>query len=119
MATPTKTGDLWLVSKTGLFHSMDAGKSFAKVPSDLHVEVLGFGKAAAGRSDPALFAIGTMHGLKAIWRSDYSGRDWVRINDEQHQYGTRFRCITGDPRVFGRAYVGTDGRGVLYADPQQ
>jgi xyloglucan-specific exo-beta-1,4-glucanase len=117
MATPTKTRDLWLVSKSGLFHSTDAGRSFAKVPSELRVEALGFGKAPLGQTDPALFAIGTMHELKAIWRSDDSGRSWVRVNDDQHQYGTRFRCISGDARIFGRVYVGTDGRGIVYGNP--
>jgi hypothetical protein len=34
------------------------------------VEGLNFGKAPQGSADPALFAIGTMNGLKAIWRSD-------------------------------------------------
>jgi xyloglucan-specific exo-beta-1,4-glucanase len=29
----------------------------------------------------------------------------------------RFRVIAGDPRVFGRVYVGTDGRGVFYGEP--
>ena len=57
-----------------------------------------------------------MNGVKAIWRSDDAGVRWIRINDDQHQYGTRFRCISGDPRIFGRVYVGTDGRGILYAD---
>jgi hypothetical protein len=40
----------------------------------------------------------------------------VRINDAQHQWGNRFECIAGDPRIYGRVYVGTNGRGILYGD---
>jgi hypothetical protein len=38
----------------------------------------------------------------------------VQINDYQHQYG-RPGVITGDPRIYGRVYLGS--RGILYADP--
>ena len=41
----------------------------------------------------------------------------LRINDDQHQWGTRFRSIAADPRIFGRVYVGTDGRGIFYGTP--
>jgi hypothetical protein len=58
-----------------------------------------------------------MEGIKAIWRSDDMAMTWVRANDDQHQYGTRFRCIAGDPRIFGRVYIGTDGRGAFYGQP--
>jgi hypothetical protein len=79
--------------------------------------MLSFGKTPPAKDYPALFAIGTREKLKAIWRSDDAGATWIRINDDQHQWGTRFRCIAGDPRIFGRVYVGTDGRGIRYGDP--
>ena len=41
---------------------------------------------------------------------------WVRINDDQHQWGLLLH-ITGDPRLYGRVYVGTHGRGIVHGDP--
>jgi photosystem II stability/assembly factor-like uncharacterized protein len=117
-ATRGKRGDLWFVGRSGLFHSRDSGKSFERKPDALKVEFLSFGKAPAGSDYPGLFATGTMNGLKAVWRSDDAATSWVRVNDDQHQYGTRFRCLAGDPRVFGRVYVGTDGRGILVGEPR-
>jgi hypothetical protein len=40
----------------------------------------------------------------------------VRLNDDQHQFGSTSTAITGDPRTYGRVYVGTNGRGILYRD---
>jgi photosystem II stability/assembly factor-like uncharacterized protein len=54
-----------------------------------------------------------------IFRSTDMGKTWKRINDDDHQYGWRFRCIAGDPRVFGRVYIGTDGRGIVYGEPEE
>jgi xyloglucan-specific exo-beta-1,4-glucanase len=116
-ATVGKQGDLWLITRQGLFHSSDSGKTFAKVDGGLRVEMISFGKAPEGKDYPALFAIGTMNRLRAVWRSDDAGASWVRVNDDQHEYGRRFRCIAGDPRIFGRVYIGTDGRGILYGEP--
>lgn len=53
----------------------------------------------------------------AGFRSADEGTSWVRINDDQHQYGWIGQTITGDPRVFGRVYLGTNGRGILRGDP--
>jgi hypothetical protein len=39
----------------------------------------------------------------------------VRINDDQHQYGS-IGSVTGDPRIYGRVYFATGGRGVIYGD---
>jgi photosystem II stability/assembly factor-like uncharacterized protein len=54
--------------------------------------------------------------FQALFRSDDEGKHWVRINDDQHQYGW-INHVTGDPRIYGRVYFGTGGRGVVYGDP--
>jgi photosystem II stability/assembly factor-like uncharacterized protein len=118
IATPRQRGDLWLLSRQGLFHSTNAGLSFARVDGGIFVTALGFGEAPSGHHYPALYALGAKDGLDAIWRSDDGGVSWIRINDTRHEYGRRFRCISGDPRVFGRVYVGTDGRGIVFGQPQ-
>jgi xyloglucan-specific exo-beta-1,4-glucanase len=53
---------------------------------------------------------------RGIFRSIDAGASWMRINDDQHQYGLTDWVITGDPRVFGRVYFGTNGRGIIRGD---
>jgi len=114
-----KEDDLWLYGRSGLCRSIDGGDTFAQVPSVSKVFVLGFGKAAPGKDYPAVYLAGTIGGIEGVFRSDDAGSTWLRITDDQHQYGNRFHCITGDPRIYGRVYVGTDGRGILYGDIAQ
>jgi photosystem II stability/assembly factor-like uncharacterized protein len=57
-----------------------------------------------------------VQGVRGIFRSDDRAATWVRINDDQHQCGLLLH-ITGDPKQYGRVYVGTHGRGTLYRDP--
>jgi xyloglucan-specific exo-beta-1,4-glucanase len=85
--------------------------------SDLALTALAFGKSRDDGDYPTVFAIGTRADLEAIWRSDDAGASWLRINDTDHEYGRRFRVICADQRVFGRVYVGTDGRGVIWGEP--
>jgi photosystem II stability/assembly factor-like uncharacterized protein len=116
MATPGKAGDLWLLSNGRLYHSTDGGQNFAQVQTYMGIELLAFGKPAPGSNYPALFAIAWSNQLRAVFRSDDAGKSWVRVNDNAHEYGRKFRCIAGDPRIYGRVYVGTDGRGIVYGD---
>jgi hypothetical protein len=116
LAVPGRAGDLWLISQGRLFHSTDGGNHFRAVVNDLRISRLSFGKEARSQDYPALYAIGSRDALVALWRSEDGGNTWVRINDSKHEYGRRFRCIAGDPRIHGRVYVGTDGRGIIYGD---
>jgi photosystem II stability/assembly factor-like uncharacterized protein len=116
-ATPGLDGDLWLVSSAGLYNSRDGGQRFSRIDGDLAVEAMDFGKAPEGSSYPTLFAIGRRGDVRGVFRSDDRGQSWVRVNDDRHEYGRRFRAIAGDPRIAGRVYLATDGRGIVYGDP--
>jgi photosystem II stability/assembly factor-like uncharacterized protein len=116
-ATPGHAGHLWIAAFDGLYFSTDEGKSFARLPGVDEIHAFGFGKAAPGSSYPAIYLAGTVQGQPGFFRSDNSAQSWLRINDDQHQFGLVLQ-ITGDPKQYGRVYVGTHGRGILYGDPQ-
>jgi xyloglucan-specific exo-beta-1,4-glucanase len=79
---------------------------------------VGFGRAAPRRSYPAVYASAKVRGVRGIFRSDDEGRRWERVNDDDHQYAWTGSTITGDPRVYGRVYVATNGRGIIVGDMQ-
>ncbi|BDI29241.1 carbohydrate-binding protein [Capsulimonas corticalis] len=118
-AAPGRKGDLWVTAgNSGVYHSTDGGAGFAPVGRVPNAQKIGFGKAAPGRDYPAIYLTGeTQEGASGVFRSDDAGKTWVRINDDAHQYGFSGQSVTGDPRVYGRVYMGSNGRGALYADP--
>jgi photosystem II stability/assembly factor-like uncharacterized protein len=101
----------------GLYHSTDSGATFVRLGGVQEIHAFGFGKAAPGAGYPALYLIGVVDGVRGIFRSDDTARAWVRINDDQHQWGLLLQ-ITGDPKQYGRVYVGSHGRGTMYGDPR-
>lgn len=117
VASPYGAGDIWFHVGEALWHSADGGRSFVQASGKLRVELFGLGKPAAGSTVAAIYAIGTLGTVRGVYRSLDGGRGWARINDDDHQWGLRFRVISGDPRIPGRVYIGTDGRGLLYGDP--
>jgi xyloglucan-specific exo-beta-1,4-glucanase len=95
---------------------------------------VGFGKSApttsfgpsAKPAPPAIYMAGKLSGTAGedaatsgggIYRSLDDGSTWQRIDDPEHRFAW-IEQITGDPRLFGRVYMGTNGRGVLIGDPQ-
>jgi hypothetical protein len=120
-AVPGRAGDVWLAGGAtgaayGLWHSTDRGATFARVAGVDEADTIGFGRAAPGQTYPALYTSAKIAGVRGIFRSDTAGATWVRINDDAHLWGWTGSTITGDPRVYGRVYVGTNGRGILYGD---
>lgn len=121
-AVPGIQGDVWLAGGSttsgdvsGIWHSTDGGKTFTKLANVTQANVIGFGMAAPGASYDAIYIGGTVNGMQGIYRSDDEGNSWILINDPAHQYGIP-TTITGDPRLYGRVYVGTNGFGIVYGD---
>lgn len=120
-AAPARGGDLWLPTVNGLYHAYPLPRrplavTFARLTGVEQIRAFGFGKSAPGASYPALYLAGTVDGQPGVFRSIDEAKTWIRINDDVHQWGLILQ-ITGDPRIFGRVYIGTHGRGILYGDP--
>ncbi|MGX5187919.1 WD40/YVTN/BNR-like repeat-containing protein [Streptomyces avermitilis] len=118
VAAPGRSGDLWLSAKwNGLYRSTDGGDTFARIDSCWASYTLGFGKAADGADYPAIYQVGSTETITAVYRSDDAARTWVRINDNAHQWGWIGEAVVGDPRIHGRVYLATNGRGIQYGEP--
>ncbi|MGV9453490.1 cellulose binding domain-containing protein [Streptomyces sp. NPDC003635] len=120
-ALPGGKGDVWLAGGAsdgayGLWHSTDGGTSFTKLANVEQADTIGFGKAAPGASYQTLYTSAKIGGVRGIFRSTDRGATWTRVNDDAHQWGWTGAAITGDPRVYGRVYVATNGRGIIYGD---
>ena len=115
-AAPGREGDLWIEAFDGLYHSVDSGNLFSKMKGVQEIHGFGFGRGTSESGYAALYLIGVVDDLRGIFRSDNIAESWTRINDDQHQWGLLL-YITGDPRQYGRVYVGTHGRGIITGDP--
>ncbi|MEV6020157.1 MULTISPECIES: cellulose binding domain-containing protein [unclassified Streptomyces] len=120
-ALPGTKGDVWLAGGAsdgayGLWHSTDGGATFTRLTNVDQADTIGFGKAATGSSYQTLYTSARIGGVRGIFRSTDEGASWTRINDDAHQWGWTGGAITGDPRVYGRVYVSTNGRGIVYGD---
>jgi outer membrane translocation and assembly module TamA len=125
------SGDIWLAingssnaSANGLYHSTDSGVTLKATGSFTQAYAVGLGAAAtssatAAYSKPAIYtaAIGGANSVYGFYRSIDNGATWVLISNPAHLLGT-VNQIVGDPRTFGRYYIGTGGRGIAYADSQ-
>ncbi len=114
VTVPGREGEFWAIANGALFHSTNSGASVV-VSANVEAHLVGFGKEAPGHKSPAVFIVAQVAGVEGIFRSDNDGASWIRISDERHGFG-EMRAITGDPRVYGRVYLGTGGRGIVYGD---
>ncbi|MDB1088987.1 cellulose binding domain-containing protein [Streptomyces sp. ACA25] len=120
-AAPGERGDLWLAGGTessayGLWRSTDAGSTLTAMPGFDAADTIGFGRGAPGSDYHSLYTSAMIDGVRGIYRSDNTGESWVRINDDSRQWAWTGGAIAGDPRVHGRVYVGTNGRGIIVGE---
>ncbi|KAL0961281.1 hypothetical protein HGRIS_006241 [Hohenbuehelia grisea] len=110
-------GDVWVSTDKGLFHSTNSGTTFTAVSSVSQAWGIGLGAPKTAGGYPAIFAAAIIDGTTGYFRSDDAGVNWVQIDDAKHRFGAISpNPISGDPRVYGRVYIGTNGRGIFYGD---
>lgn len=63
----------------------------------------------------AIYLCGVIDGQYGFYRTLDEGKTYARLNTENQMYG-EINSIDGDKRVFGRFYLATGSRGVLYGE---
>lgn len=119
---PLREGDIWVpLYGNGLTRSVNSGQDFTKISGVTYCGAVGFGKEAPGQSYPAVYIWGTVGGVLGIHRSVDEGATWERINDDDHEYGGpgNGQFVIGDMNVYGRVYMSTAGRGIVYGESDQ
>ncbi|KAI0067706.1 Oligoxyloglucan reducing end-specific cellobiohydrolase [Artomyces pyxidatus] len=113
---PNITGDVWVSSDAGLFHSTNLGTTFTPISGISAAWAIALGAPKSSGGYPAVFAAANIGGV-GYFRSDDIGANWVKINDASHGFGSASaNVLTADPRIYGRVYIGTNGRGIFYGD---
>jgi xyloglucan-specific exo-beta-1,4-glucanase len=119
-SVPGNEGDIWIpLYNDGLKRYTQQGTIITKLASVSTCDAVGFGKAGAGKTYPAVYMWGTpVGGVLGIHRSDDLGETWTRINDDAHEFGGpgNGNFVTGDRNVYGRAFMSTAGRGLVYGE---
>lgn len=96
------TGDVWVSTDVGLFHSTNMGTSFTAIPGITQAWAIALGAPATTNGYPAVFAAANIGGV-GYFRSDDGGVNWVQINDAAHGFGSASsNVLTADPRIYGR-----------------
>jgi photosystem II stability/assembly factor-like uncharacterized protein len=123
-AVPGHKNHVWLAGRGddtngvggGMWHSTDGGTTWTRIAAFETAESVGFGKAASQSGYPTIFTSAVIDGKAAIHRSVDGGATWTRVNDDAHQWAYSGSAITGDPLIYGRVYLTTNGRGIVYGD---
>ncbi len=117
--SPAAKGDLWLSGGGTLRHSTDGGKTFTVLTNVTSAQNFGFGAPAPGSRVPTIYLRGAINSYPSTYDAFFAsidyGKTWYQINDFKHQYGNAY-VMTGDPRVFGRVYIATNGFGIVEGD---
>ncbi|GAB4000890.1 xyloglucanase [Glycomyces albus] len=118
---PGRCGHVWLVGGDedgayGMWRTRNGGLTWQKVREFEAADAIGFGKPAKRSHYPAIYTSAKADGQRGIFRSTDGGHRWKRINDDAHQWAWTGKAVSGDPEIYGRVYIATNGRGLIYGD---
>ncbi len=115
-SVPGFEGNLWIaLYGGGLVYTQDSGTTFTTVANVTFCGAVGIGKAHACVAYPTIYIWGSISGsANGLYRSVDMGQNWVRVNDDNHQYGglANGQFVVGDMNNYGNVYMSTAGRGI-------
>lgn len=116
VAHPTVAGELYVSTDVGIFRSIDFGVSFTKLSGLTNTQSISLGVGSASGSWN-LYAFGTGANGNKLYASADAGATWTDIQGSQGfgSIAVASSKVAGSANVAGQIYVGTNGRGVLYA----
>ncbi|KAH6644909.1 family 74 glycoside hydrolase [Truncatella angustata] len=108
-------GDVWVSTDIGIFHSTNFGASFTQTSTALtntYQIALGVGSGSTWN----VYAFGTGSAGARLYASADSGATWTDIQGSSQGFGAIDSCkLAGSGSTAGQVYVGTNGRGVFWA----
>lgn len=114
--SPRQTATVYVTASWHGLLRWSPGK-LERLPEVENAFSLGLGKPRSEGGPPTLFLYGQVKGKVGLFRSGDDGGSWQRIDDDAHRFGKISR-VAGDPRLYGRVYFATGGRGIFYGDPR-
>ncbi|KAK0641010.1 hypothetical protein B0T16DRAFT_334141 [Cercophora newfieldiana] len=115
VAHPKVAGEVWVSTNIGLFRSRDFGVTFSRVGSSSLSNTQHIALGVGTGSSWNVYALGQGAAGAKLYASGDDGLTWVDIQGGQG-FGALSACrLAGSANVQGLVYVGTNGRGVMYA----
>lgn len=120
IAAHNEEGRLYLAGG-GVYTLNAADGKIERVKGDVQLcRAVGTGAPEKEGDPDTLYIIGEANseGL-GIYMSQDRGETWKRINTDNEKWGNVNPRIEGDPKLFGRCYISTNGRGIIRGDKKQ
>ena len=121
-AALNEEGRIYISVNAGSVYTMDAAEGkIERVAGDIQsCRAVGTGAPEKEGDPDTLFIIGEANNEgNGIYISQDRGATWKRINNDDQKWGNVNPKIAGDPKVFGRCYISTNGRGIIRGDKKQ
>lgn len=115
-------GDIWLSLNSGpLYHIETAGAGCEMLPVEGNIDYtysVSLGAPEKEGDYETVYIYGSVDGKgNGVYQSKDKGKTWVKMNNENQRWGNINKdTIEADPKVYGRVYLSTNGRGIIMSD---
>lgn len=115
ICVPGNSGHLFFSGDydTGVLRSTDGGQTWSSVANTSLVRSIACGKAAPGKTYPAIYFIGALSGAYGLYRSDDNCSTWVLMAAYPGNFAGGINTVAASQDVYGKVYLGTDHGGGL------